>query len=263
MAEVYGSERPRRRRGRRLLIVVLVLLVLLGAGLAVLDRFSNSYAENILADKVAEEVAARSASSSPPVVTIAGVPFLTQVLAGKYEEIRIELPDFRATALSGETVRMDLLDIRAQNVQAPLDALRTGQGEVRAGSVTGVGTIDYALLAEATGQEGLKLAEKDGKVVGSAVVPLTRTQQVSVSAVIDLKVVGGKIRVRFSDVTATDLPDTPIDESRLTSLLERDLPDIQVPDLPMNLQLKTLQPLPEGLRVAFGATDVSLAAAGV
>lgn len=263
MAEVYGSERPRRRRGRKLLIVVLTLLVILLAGVAVLDRFSNSYAENFLADKVAREVASRNATSSPPVVTIAGVPFLTQVLSGKYEEIRIELPDFRATALSGETVKMDLLDIRAQNLKAPLDTLRTGQGEVRAGSVNGVGTIDYALLADASGLEGMKLTEKDGKVLGSAVVPLTRTQKVSVAGTIDLKVVDGKIRVRFSNVTAEDLPETPIDESRFTSLLERELPDIPVPDLPMNLRLQTLQPLPEGLRVSFGATDVALAAAGV
>jgi hypothetical protein len=263
VAEVYGTDRPRRRRGRKLLFVVLILLVVLLAGLVVLDRFSNSYAENVLADKVTEEVANQKAESSRPVVTIAGVPFLTQVLAGKYEEIRIELPDFKAQTGTGETIRMDLLDIRARQVTAPLSALRSGQGEVRAGTVTGTGTLDYALLADATGQEGLQLAEKDGKLVGSGVVKISKTQEIPLSAAAELKVVDGKVQVRFSDVTAQGVPDNPLIRTQVNSFVERMAFELDVPKLPLNLVIQELTPLPEGIRVTLGATDVPLAAGGV
>jgi hypothetical protein len=263
VAEVYGTDRPRRRRGRKLLFAVLVLLVVLLVGLAVLDRFSNSYAENVLADKVTEEVANQKAESSRPIVTIAGVPFLTQVLAGKYEEIRIELPDFKAQTGTGETIRMDVLDIRARQVTAPLSALRSGQGEVRAGSVTGTGTLDYGLLADATGQEGLQLAEKDGKLVGSGVVKISQTQEIPLSAAADLKVADGRVQVRFSDVTTPGLPDNPLVRTQVNSFVERMAFELDVPKLPMNLVVQELTPLPEGLRVTFGATDVALASAGV
>jgi hypothetical protein len=262
VAEVHGTDRPRRRRGRTLRIVVLTLLVLLIAGVVVLDRFSNSYAENVLADKVATEVANQKAESSRPVVTIAGVPFLTQVLAGKYEEIRIELPDFKAQTGTGETVRMDLLDIYARNVTAPLSALRGG-GDVVADSVTGTGTINYQLLAEATGQKDLKLAEKDGKLVGSGVLTISQTQEIPLTAAADLKVVDGKVQVRFSDVNTPGLPDNPLIRGQIDAFIAQMAFELDVPKLPLNLVVQELQPLPEGLRVTFGASDVNLATAGV
>ncbi|BEL11082.1 DUF2993 domain-containing protein [Actinoplanes sichuanensis] len=262
MAEVYGSDRPRRRRGRTLRVVVLTLLVFLLVGVVVLDRFSNSYAENVLAEKVATEVANQKAESSRPIVTIAGVPFLTQVLAGKYEEIRIELPDFKAQTGTGETVRMDLLDIRARNVTAPLSALRGG-GDVVAGSVTGTGTINYQLLAEATGQKDLKLAEKDGKLVGSGVLAVTQTQEIPLTAAAELKVTDGKVQVRFSDVNTPGLTVNPLIQGQVDAFIEQMAFELDVPKLPLNLVIQELQPLPEGLRVTFGASDVNLAAAGV
>ena len=262
MAEVYGSERPRRRRRRGLLLVVVSLLLIVLTGLVVADRVGASFAENVLAEKVAQEVANQNATSGPPRVSIAGVPFLTQVLAGDYREIRIELPDLSAPAGTGENVRMDLLDIRARDVHAPLSALRSGQGEVVAGSVTGTGTIAYDLLAGATGQD-VTLAEKDGKVVGTAKVKLTQTQSVDLSGTADLKIVDGKVQVRFSEVTAKDLPNLPGVQGQVNAFAQQMAFEFDVPKLPMNLVVQELRPLPEGLRVTFGASNVSLAAAGV
>lgn len=263
MAEEYGSERPRRRRGRALFFVTLSLLVILLTGLVVVDRVGASFAENVLAEKVSQEVTNQNATSGPPRVNIAGVPFLTQVLAGDYKEIRIELPDFSAPTGTGENVRMDLLDIRARDVKAPLSALRTGEGDVVAGSVTGTGTIGYDLLASATGQQDVTLTEKDGKVVGSAKVKITQTQTVDLSGTAELKAANGKVQVRFSDVRARDLPNIPGVQAQIDSFVEQMAFEFDVPKLPMDLAVQELQPLPEGLRVTFGASDVTLAAAGV
>lgn len=262
MAEVYETERP-RRRGRALLTVILVLLLLLLAGLVALDRFGASYAERVLAQRVAEEVARQDSTSGEPKVTVAGVPFLTQVLAGDYQEIRIELPDFAAPTGTGETVRMPLLDIRAEDVKAPLDTLRSGQGEVVAGTVTGTGTVDYGQLAGLVGRDDVQLSEKDGKLVGSAPLAIPGQQAIRLSGTADLTVTDGVVRVRFSDVTAPDLPDAPFVQNLVARFAENLAFDLAVPELPMNLTLREVQALPEGLQVTAGAQEVNLSAAGV
>ncbi|MEV0896782.1 DUF2993 domain-containing protein [Actinoplanes sp. NPDC049802] len=262
MTEAQVPGRPRRRRGRALMFVVLTLLLLLLAGVVVIDRIGASYAEGVLADKVSQQVADQGATSGTPEVAIAGVPFLTQVLSGDYQQIRILLPDFAAPTGTDVTVRMDALDIKATDVSAPLNALRDGTGEVTAKSVTGTGTIDYDLLAEAAGQQGLTLTAKDGKVVGTAQVKISGLQTVELAGTADLSVVKGDVRVRFSDVTAKDVRANPFVQGQIDSYVKRMTFTVDVPDLPMNLQLQELTPLPEGLRVTFGASDVALAAAG-
>ncbi|GGN14944.1 hypothetical protein FHR83_004668 [Actinoplanes campanulatus] len=244
------------------MIVVLTLLLLLFLGVVVIDRIGSSYAEGVLAEKVSQQVADQGATSGTPEVEIAGVPFLTQVLAGKYQEIRISLPDFSAPTGTDVTVRMDSLDIRATDVSAPLSALRDGTGDVRAETVTGTGTIDYDVIADATGQPGLTLAEKDGRVVGTAELKISGLQTVELAGTADLSVAKGKVQVRFSDVTAKDVAPNPFVQGQIDSYVKRMTFTVDVPDLPMNLQVQELTPLPEGLRVTFGASDVALAGAG-
>ena len=61
MAEVYGSQRrPRKRWGRRLLITFIVLLIIVGGILVVADRLGASYAERVISDRVAQQVANRN-----------------------------------------------------------------------------------------------------------------------------------------------------------------------------------------------------------
>ncbi|GAA0419084.1 hypothetical protein Aca07nite_05310 [Actinoplanes capillaceus] len=244
------------------MIVVLTLLLLLFLGVVVIDRIGSSYAEGVLAEKVSQQVADQGATSGTPEVEIAGVPFLTQVLAGRYQEIRISLPDFSAPTGTDVTVRMDSLDIRATDVSAPLSALRDGTGDVRAETVTGTGTIDYDVIADATGQPGLTLAEKDGRVVGTAELKISGLQTVELAGSADLSVAKGKVQVRFSDVTAKDVAPNPFVQGQIDSFVKRMTFTVDVPDLPMNLQVQELTPLPEGLRVTFGASDVALAGAG-
>jgi hypothetical protein len=263
VAEVYETDRPRRRhRGRALLVVLLVLLILIGLGLVALDRFGASYAERVLADRVAEEVRNQQSTSGQPEVTIAGVPFLTQVLAGDYQEIQIEIPDLRTPTGTGETVAMSLLDVRARDVAAPLDTLRTGQGDVVAGSVTGTGTVGFAQIVEVAGQDGLQLAEQGGKLI--ATVPLRNAgQTLEVKGTAELTVDDGVVRARFSEVTATGFEGNPIIQQLISNLAVNLGFDLRVPDLPLNLAVREVEVLPEGLRVTAGAEKVTLSAGGI
>jgi hypothetical protein len=262
VAEVYGSPRPRRRWGRRLLTILIVLLIIVGIILVVLDRFGASYAERVISDRVAEQVANQKASSDKPDVTIEGVPFLTQVLAGKYQEIKIELRNFSGPAGNDKTLKMPLLDIRAKDVRAPLDTLRSRQGNIVATTVTGAGTIDYAQLTDLIGQKGLTLKESGDKLVGAAPVQaLGQTFNVTGAATVVVK--NGVVQVRFSDVTAEGLPDTPLVRNIIDSYVQRLAVDLKVPELPLKLKVQKVQPTSAGLVVTAGASEVPLNAGGL
>jgi hypothetical protein len=267
VGEVYGAQRrPRKRRGkrrgRRLLITLLVLLIILAAGLAVLDRFAVSYAERRISDEVTTQVADQQATSEKPEVTIEGVPFLTQVADGRYQAIKIQLADFAGPAGNGKTVRIPLLDVRATDVVAPLDTIRSGRGEIKAASVTGSGTIDYAQLTTLIGQPGLKITEKGGKLAGSAPVQaLGQTFNASFTATLTVR--NGVLQVRFTDVTAAELPNVPLVRSAINAYARRLGLDLKVPTLPLKLALQKVEPRADGLHITAGANDVSLNSAGL
>lgn len=252
MAEVYET-RPRKRWGRRLLTTFLVLLVILGIILVVADRLGASYAERVIGQQVAEQVANQQASSAEPDVTVEGVPFLTQVLSGDYKEIKILLRDFSGPAGNGKTIKMPLLDVRAKDVRAPLDTLRTRQGDIVATTVTGAGTVDYATLSELSGQKGVKLAEKNGKLAVTAPLKILN-QQVTINGTATIEVAGENvIRVRFEQVTADGLPDVPLVQTALDNYAKQLSVDLKVPALPMKLKVEKVQPTPDGLVVTAGA----------
>lgn len=264
MADVYGTAKPRKRWGRRLLITVLVLLVLLIAGLVVADRVAASTAERIIGERVAEQVANQNATSEQPEVTIEGVPFLTQVVAGNYHEIQIVLRNFSAPAENDKTIKLPVLDIRAQDVAAPLDTVRTGNGEITAGTVTGAGTIAYADLAQLIGQDGLTVQEQDGKLVATAPVTIPGLgQTLDVTAVAGFEVADGTVQVRFSDVSAAGLPNLPIVKTFINSYAQQLAYDLNVPALPLGLKVQKVEAQAEGLVVTAGANNVPLNAGGL
>ena len=262
MAEVYGSARPRKRWGRRLLITFLVLLLIILGVLVVADRVGASYAERVIGDRVAQQLTEQKATAEQPDVTIKGVPFLTQVLAGNYQEIKILLNDFSGPAGNGKNIKMDPLDIRAKDVKAPLDTVRSGNGDIVAGTVTGVGTLTYANLADLIGQEGLKLSERDGKLVGAA--PLQALGQTfNVTGTANLAVKDGVVSVTFADVTAAGIPNIPLVRTLVDNYVKRLAFDLKVPALPLGLKVQKVEPRPEGLLVTAAAADVSLSSGGL
>ncbi|WP_433298632.1 LmeA family phospholipid-binding protein [Actinoplanes sp. CA-030573] len=264
MGDVYGERvRPRRRWGRRLLITFIVLVLLLLAIAAVADRVAASYAERTISDRVTQQVENQKATSEKPDVKIEGIPFLTQVARGEYHEIKIGLANFAGPAGDGRTIKMKSLDITANDVRAPLETLRTGNGDIVAGTVTGAGLIDYAQLVELVGQPGVKLAEKDGKLTGSAPVQVLG-QTVTVSGTADLAVQADNVvQVHFADVTAAGLPDNAIVRGLINTYVQKLAFNLTVPALPLNLKVKSVEPRPDGLLVTAKAANVPLNSNGL
>ena len=263
MAEVYGSQRrPRKRWGRRLLITFIVLLIIVGGILVLADRLGASYAEQVISDRVAQQVANQKASSEKPEVTIEGVPFLTQVVNGDYREIKIELKNFSGPAGNGKTIKMPLLDVRAKDVRAPLDALRSGTGDIVATTVTGAGTIDYPTLESLAEQDGVQLSEKDGKLVFTAPVKILN-QTVTVNGVANLTVKNNIVSVRFEQVSAPGLPQVALVQNLLNNYAKQISLDVKIPQLPLKLVVQKVQPTAAGLVVTAGAKEVALSSGGL
>ena len=262
MGEVYGSRKRRGRTGRRLLTTLIVLLIIIVGALALLDRFGASYAERVISDRVAEQVADQKATSEKPNVTIKGVPFLTQVVKGRYQEIKIEIRDFAGPVANGRTIRMPVLDIRAKDVRAPLETLRTQRGNIVATTVTGTGTVDYATVEQLVDKPGLKLAEKGGKLAVTA--PLTvLNQQVTVRGTANVAVRNNVVSLRFEQVTADGVPNVPLVQNLLNNYARQISVDLRLPQMPLKLALQKVQPTAAGLVVTAGGNEVPLNAGGL
>lgn len=259
----YGTARPKRRRGRGLLITLVILLIIIGGVLFAGDRIGRSYAERMISDKVSDQVANQKATSEKPDVTIEGFPFLTQVLHGRYDEIKIELADFSGPADRNGTkkIKLPLLDIRAKDVKASMHTLRSG-GDIVAGTVTGTGTIDYKQLAALIDQPGLTLTEKDGRLTGSAKVNALG-QSFDVTGAAKLSVSDGLVHVRFADVDSPDLPNVPGIKALVAGYADKLGIDVRVPTLPLKLKVREVQPETDGLKFTAGASNVTLNSGGV
>jgi hypothetical protein len=262
VADSYPQAKPRRRRGRGLLITLIVLLLIIGGGLFAVDRFGASFAERKIADRVAQEVEANGATSALPEVTISGVPFVTQVLAGKYKEIIILLREFTGPAGQGKTVRMPVLDIRARDVRAPLDAIRSGTGKIPATTVTGTGTLDYASLAKLVDRDGVTLGEDNGKLTVRG--PVTAAgQSFDVTGTADLTVKGSDVQVRFTHLKAEGLPELAGVQELLDAYAQGLSLNLKIPELPLRLAVQKVVPRPEGLVVTAAADEVPLNSGGL
>jgi hypothetical protein len=262
VADSYPQAKPRRRRGRGLLISLIVLLLLVGGGLFIVDRFGASFAERKIAERVAQEVKDNGATSAFPEVQIGGVPFVTQVLDGKYKEITILLREFAGSAGEGKTVKMPLLDIRARDVRAPLDTIRSGTGKITATTVTGTGTLDYASLAALVDREGVTIGQSNGKLTVKG--PVTAAgQSFDVSGTADLTVKGNTVQVRFAELNAGELSSIPGVQDLLNTYAKDISIDLKIPELPLQLAVQKVVPRPEGLVVTAAAKEVPLNSGGL
>jgi hypothetical protein len=225
---------------------VLVFLLLLVVGLLVVaDRVGVGIAE----DRVAEQVAQRGGLTGPPDVEIAGFPFLTQALGGRYDDVRLQLTAEELGQPAGTRA-----DVSLRGVHVPLSDVVSGSvQQIPVDRVDGTATLSYDLLAQQLGGDTVVAQEGDGVRVTKRVevlgleVPLTATGEVRLE--------GGDVVIDVGDASAgpADLPDAVV--QRASRLLDLRYP---VPALPFGLQLTGVVPAADGVDVRVEATDTVL-----
>jgi hypothetical protein len=227
---------------RRLVIALVVLAGLL----VVADRVGVVLAERALATQIRTEMDL----DQTPDVSIRGIPFLTQALRGRYQEVRVGLPDVDSGALQDIGV-----DARLLGVHAPLgDVLRRQLDEVPVDRITGDLTVGYEELARASGIAGLRITRDGDALRLSGSVPVLG-RQVDASAVGRVEVVGNDIAItgERAEIAGIELPQPALDvAARLLSF------KVSPKNLPLSLRITSVRTGDTALAVSAESDDAVL-----
>ena len=228
---------------RALLVVVLLL-----AGLTVLaDRVAVGIAE----DRVADQLAGKGGLVGTPDVDIAGFPFLTQAVRGRYDDVRIALDAAELGQPAGTRA-----DVSLRGVHVPLKAALAGSvTEVPVDRVDGTATLSYDLLAAELAGDATLEREGDGLRVSRTVEVLGTSLPVTAAGTVALDGNQLVIDVERAAGAGVELPGFLVD--RVSDLLDL---RYTVPELPFGLQLTGVAPGPRGVEVRVEATDAVLTA---
>jgi hypothetical protein len=209
---------------RRLVVVLLVLV----AVLAVLDRVGAKAAERAVAEQVQQDqqLAVR------PDVSINGFPFMTQLVAGDYDEVDVTVHDIGAAGF----VHVARLTAHLHGARVPLgDVINQDVDRIPVDRATAEVVIDFGALNEFLAGKSVRLSAAEGSKVHVAAT-----------------VAGAEVD---ADVPVTIEPDALV--LTLPGGVDVRLP---MPDLPFGVRLQAVQVDGEGLVVTGSARDFALRA---
>jgi hypothetical protein len=252
------EQRPRRRGGKWFVSLVVVVAVLAGLFVAS-DRIAAYAAERTIAAQTKKELAAREITTpTDPVVSVGGFPFLTQVAKGRYDRITINLDH-----PSSQGVTLDKLDITATGVNASTNALINGTGDITADNVAGIASLNWDAVTQLMNTHGFggsnarASALPDGQVQVRVPVSIAGLNTVVV-ATGTLTVGTGVVHVNIKNVT-TEGGNIPEAIGRIVGSIKQDLSvDVKIPQLPYNLEVRSVTATPAGLTVSAVAVNVPL-----
>ncbi|HEY3546096.1 MAG TPA: DUF2993 domain-containing protein [Propionicimonas sp.] len=218
----------------RLIATVAVLGVLV-AGAAIGDGVAREHTQQRLATDLAQQV---SGLGAPPDVRIIGFPFLTQILAGHLDDVRLTAPSLTVQGLLLEHVDVRLRDV---STDTPMTA---GQAVVEA-------DVSLANLQKALDLPA-DLAIRDGHLVAS-----TTVLGLSLEALLVPRPAGRAIAV---DLTSLSLGGQSVDASSLPSAIRDQLSGLSIPvdALPAGMELTAVTLTDSGAHLEARGTDVVL-----
>ncbi|WP_157254774.1 LmeA family phospholipid-binding protein [Nonomuraea typhae] len=218
---------------RKLVIFLIVLIVLLVA----VDRVAVAGVQRDLANRIA----AAADITGTPTVTIEGIPFLTQALAGEYPEVRFDLGTL---AVGGVSIRN--LRGAAYNVRAPLADVLQNTADIRAERLAVTGMLTKATVDKFAPQ-GVKISGNGRRLVASGEVPLGGNR-VKFSAELRVELGDGGIRL-----VAEKIQGVP---SQLAQFVTYTIPFQG--KLPFDVKVTGVKSVPGGLELSAEGANVPL-----
>lgn len=223
----------------RTLIVAVVVLLLAAVG-------ADRVAERVATDRAESRLAAEGLRD--PQVEVTGFPFLTQLLARQFDDVRVT-----ATALDSGSGRARDLAVTGRQVSLPT-------GAVRLGSVRGSALVTYDEVVRQSGARGVRLERADAgrvRLRGDAEV---LDQSVPVAAVGRVEAAGRSVRVV---PTGFEVDGSPVDSASLLDALgARFTLTYRLRDLPEGLKVTDVRATADGFRLVVAGKDVSVRAGG-
>src|SRR6266568_57180 len=224
---------------------LLIALIVLAALFVVVDRIAVVVAQNQISDRIA----ASYGLPDKPDVTIAGFPFLTQVLQGDYGRVDVSVSKVPANGATLRQLRAHFRDVHASLSQVLGKASSTITADRAAGNaIVPFTAIDQRLPG------GLKV-RPDGKDLTVAGTVTYRGIRIPLNATLSLSATGAGISVTPVHVNDPGLGLLP---PSVFSQLGIVLP---LSTLPLHLHLTSVLVTPGGLRLGAAARHVHFAGA--
>jgi LmeA-like phospholipid-binding len=228
----------RRRRGgclRTAIIGVVVLVILLVAA----DFIAKAVAQNVAASQIQKD-----GFPKKPSVTFEGFPFLTQVAAHDFHQVR----------LSSSDVPAGPVDITKVNAVANGIHLKGNFQSGTIDQVSGTVVISFGSLDSAL----TNALGPAGSVVGSVGLKLSAAGPQEIKASLDLVVASGSATWRVTRPTPQELSVTLVSSSGLPASLLQPIRNFSftIPKLPFGLTIRTVSVTPSGIVGNISATHV-------
>ena len=218
-----------------------VLVLVLGLAF-VADRVAVGIAE----DSVGQELAARGGLQAAPGVDITGFPFLTQAVAGRYDDVRLSLSAGQLGQPEGTRA-----DVSLRGVGVPLaDVLSGSVQQIPVDRIEGTATVSYPLLAAQLGPDTTLRPEGDQLRITRTVELLG--QQVPLTAAGRVVVDGDELVVDVGSAEGAGLELPGFLVERAGDLLDLRYP---VPALPFGLRLTGVSPGADGVVLTLAAEN--------
>ncbi|MDT7570653.1 MAG: hypothetical protein QOE05_827 [Actinomycetota bacterium] len=227
---------------RGLLYTVVSVVVLAVAA----DRISLVLTERA----VAAQLQTSGGLSIRPDVSIHGIPFLSQAIAGKYDEV-----DVSASEVTAGGGRLSKLDVTLRGVHVPLsDALSGSVDAVPVDGLRATVLLSYADMSKQLRDRGLTVSPAGDQVrVSGSVQVLGRT--ITASAVSSVVLSGASVVVTAKRF---EVGNAMADRAVTAALARRFDFVIRVGQLPYGLTLSTLAVRPNGVVATANAGPTTL-----
>jgi hypothetical protein len=227
--------------------IVLIVLVILGGLFVAADRITVSVAQK----KAADRAALTQGLTTKPKVSIEGFPFLTQVLTGKLDEVKVTAKDI--LAVNGDQT------LRIESFHADLHGVKLSDGYRRAVADTadGLAFLTYADLTKAApsgvtvssagsakAEDGGALVKLTGSVMGARLSVLS---EVTVRGPDTIGLRAQQLPKAFTALGLDDQVRQQVDFTR------------QLTHLPAGIALTSVTSTPDGLSVSADGKHVVLA----
>lgn len=221
--------------GRRAVVAGVVVVGVLAGGAVVADRVLHEQTEDRLASDLRDQI---PGLDTEPDVTIAGFPFLTQVLAGELERVDVTAPEATVDGLLLEEVEVRLHEVSTDQP--------TTAGRARLTAFTSLdamtAVLDLPLDLAIDGRHLVASADLLGLPLEVLLLPRAGGREVLVD--IDAFRLGG------ATISADNLPGGVADQ--LDGLA------FPLDGLPEGLELTAVTLEPDGARLVTEGTDVVL-----
>jgi hypothetical protein len=236
------------RRGRRWpWITVIALIALVGLVIAA-DRITAALAESAVAKRI-DQQSPFVDSNSKAHVSIHGFPFLTQALAGRYDDIQVT-----GNGLTIDEVNNVSLDAHMHGVHVPLsNAINRDVKSLPIDHINATATVPFAEAARLTGIDGLQLSDNNGALHVSLGVSVPTMGDVVASADADVHLNGNRLTYQVGQIklNGAAIP------AALSSPVQQQMNGaLTLPQLPYHLQVTGVRATPAGIEATARADHI-------